>query len=251
MNNQFKDRVSVVTGAGSGIGRALAVAFGKAGARVVVADINLEGAEKTAAEIGDRALPIEVDISNETMVDALVRRALETFGRIDVLCNNAGMADNLALPADTSIAEWKRVLDVDLTGTFLVTRAVLPHMLGQRVGSIVNIGSEASIRGGCAGAAYTAAKHGMMGLTRSVAWAYANDGIRCNAVLPGPTKTAMVTQATGIDQKGLKQLLPIISLQQHWATPEQMADVVLFVASDAASFMNGAIIAVDGGWSAG
>jgi NAD(P)-dependent dehydrogenase (short-subunit alcohol dehydrogenase family) len=251
MNAKFKDRVTLVTGAGSGIGRAVSIAFAKAGACVVAADINLAGAEKTAIEIGGAAIAVAVDISDQISVTQLVQRAIDECGRIDVLCNNAGVSDTLALPADTSIAEWERVLRINLTGTFLVTHAVLPHMLRQGAGIIINIGSEASIRGGAAGAPYTASKHGVVGLTRNVAWAYANDGIRCNAILPGPTKTGMIGQAGGFNEKGLTRLRPVISLQEHWAVPEQMADAVLFLASDAATFINGAIVPVDGGWSAG
>jgi NAD(P)-dependent dehydrogenase (short-subunit alcohol dehydrogenase family) len=247
----FEDRVSLITGAGSGIGRALAIAFAKAGARVVAADINLAGAEETAAEIGEAALAVAVDIGDEASVAQLVQHTIDTFGRVDVLCNNAGVIDTMALPADTSIAEWERVLRINLTGTFLVTHAVLPHMLSQGGGVIVNTASEAGIRGGASGAAYTASKHGVVGLTRNVAWAYANDGIRCNAILPGPTVTGIAGGIEGFDEKGQERLRPIISLQQRVALPEQMADAVLFLASDAASFINGAIVPVDGGWSAG
>jgi NAD(P)-dependent dehydrogenase (short-subunit alcohol dehydrogenase family) len=247
----FEDRVGLITGAGSGIGRAMAIAFAKAGARVVIADINLAAAEETADEIGDAAIAVAVDIGDEASVARLVQRAFDVFGRIDVLCNNAGVIDTMALPADTSVAEWERVLRINLTGTFLVTHAVLPHMLAQGSGVIVNTASEAGIRGGASGAAYTASKHGVVGLTRNVAWAYANDGIRCNAILPGATATGIAGGIEGFDEKGKARLQPIISLQQRVALPEQMADAAVFLASDAASFINGAIVPVDGGWSAG
>jgi NAD(P)-dependent dehydrogenase (short-subunit alcohol dehydrogenase family) len=247
----FEDRVGLITGAGSGIGRAMAIAFAKAGARVVIADINLAAAEETADEIGDAAIAVAVDIGDEASVARLVQRAFDVFGRIDVLCNNAGVIDTMALPADTSVAEWERVLRINLTGTFLVTHAVLPHMLAQGSGVIVNTASEAGIRGGASGAAYTASKHGVVGLTRNVAWAYANDGIRCNAILPGATATGIAGGIEGFDETGKARLQPIISLQQRVALPEQMADAAVFLASDAASFINGAIVPVDGGWSAG
>ncbi|WP_280268863.1 SDR family NAD(P)-dependent oxidoreductase [Nocardia wallacei] len=250
-SNERHERVSLVTGAGSGIGRAMALAFAQSGTRVVAADINLEAAEKTAAEIGDAAIAVDVDISDPGAVERMVRRALEVFGGIDVLCNNAGILDSMALPADMTVAEWNRVLGVNLTGTFLVTHEVLPHMLERGSGAIVNTASEAGIRGGAAGAAYTASKHGVVGLTRNVAWSYADKGIRCNAVLPGATLTGVAEQVAGFDQRGVARLQPVLALNHTIAQPEQIAAVAVFLASDAASFVNGAIVPVDSGWAAG
>ncbi|WSY63236.1 SDR family oxidoreductase [Nocardia sp. NBC_00881] len=244
-------RVALITGAGSGIGRAMAQAFAAIGARVVAADIDLGNAEKAAAEIGDAAIAVRVDISEQASVNDLVRRTLGIFGRVDVLCNNAGVLDTMALPADTPIEVWDRVLRINLTGTFLVTHAVVPHMLAKGSGVIVNTASEAGIRGGAAGIAYTASKHGVVGITKNVAWAYANEGIRCNAILPGPTLTGVAAEAANFDPAGVARLQPIISLNQSIAQPEQMAAVAVFLASDAASNVNGAIVPVDGGWSAG
>lgn len=251
MSNGFTGRVTLVTGAGSGIGKAMAAAFARAGARVAVADVDRAGAQLTASEIGEAATAFAVDMSDESSVDELVRRAIDSLGRIDVLCNNAGILDKMSLPADTSIAEWERVLRVNLTGTFLVTRAVLPQMLEHGSGAIVNTASEAGIRGGAAGAPYTASKHGVVGLTRSVAWAYANDGIRCNAIVPGPVFSNAAGSVAGFDEKGVERLRPVIALNQHVVLPEQIAEAAVFLASDAASFINGAIVPVDAGWSAG
>jgi NAD(P)-dependent dehydrogenase (short-subunit alcohol dehydrogenase family) len=250
-SNSFQDRVALVTGAGSGIGRAMAEAFARAGAQVVVSDIDGAAAERTAADIGAAAVPVTTDIAEEASVLRAVRRTIDVFGRIDALCNNAGIMDRMALPADTPIDLWERVLRVNLTGTFLVTRAVLPHMLTQGGGAIVNTASEAGIRGGAAGVAYTASKHGVVGLTRNVAWAYAKDGIRCNAIVPGPTMTNIAGSGDAFDPAGAARLKPVLSLGERLATPEQQADVAVFLASGAASNINGAIIPVDGGWSAG
>ncbi|NUT38620.1 MAG: SDR family oxidoreductase [Thermoactinospora sp.] len=248
MSNTFDGRTVLVTGAGSGIGRAMAVAFAAAGARVVVADIDGDRAKATAEGID--GLPVAADIASEESAAALVEAALGVSGTIDVLCNNAGIIDTMALPHDISVAQWRRVLDVNLTGTFLVTHAVLPHMLAQGRGAIVNTASEAGIRGGAAGAAYTASKHGVIGLTRSVAWAYAKDGIRCNALLPGPTETNIAGSAAEFDTAGITRLAPVLALGERMAQPEQMAAVAVFLASDAASFVNGALVPADGGWSA-
>ncbi|MER7506106.1 SDR family oxidoreductase [Nonomuraea pusilla] len=266
----------MVTGAGSGIGRAMALAFAQAGARVVVCDLDAGSAARTAAEIIDAAgpatpppaaappgvrppvaaavaapvaLPVAADVGEEEAVGALVETAIGAYGRIDVLCNNAGIMDTMALPADVTPALWKRVLRVNLTGTFLVTHAVLPHLLRQGGGAIVNTASEAGVRGGAAGVACTASKHGVVGLTRSVAWAYAGNGIRCNAILPGPTMTGIATNVS-FDPVGAARLAPVLALGERMARPEQMAAAALFLASDAASFVNGAIVPVDGGWSA-
>ncbi|MEU2038573.1 SDR family NAD(P)-dependent oxidoreductase [Nocardia niwae] len=249
MTDTSEQPVAVVTGAGSGIGRAMAEGFARAGHRVVVADIDADRAHRIATEIGEHALAVAADISDAEAVDRLVELTLHAYGRIDVLCNNAGIMDSMALPADTSVEQWNRVIDINLTGTFLLTKAVLPHMLERGKGAIVNTASEAGIRGGAAGIAYTASKHGVIGITRNVAWAHAGDGIRCNAILPGPTMTGI---APDFDPAGVARLRPIIELnQQRLATPEQMAAVAVFLASDAASFVNGAIVPVDAGWSAG
>lgn len=249
-DTSFTDRVCLVTGGGSGIGRAMALAFAKAGGSVVVCDVDGERAERTASEIGSAAIAVAGDITEQSSVAALVQRAIDEYGQIDVLFNNAGVMDTMALPADISIEMWDRVLRINLTGTFLVTHAVLPHMLSRGKGVIVNTASEAGIRGGAAGAAYTASKHGVVGLTRSVAWAYAKEGIRCNAILPGPTMTGIVESAASFDPTGAARLAPVLALGEHYAQPEQMADAALFLASDAASMINGAIVPVDGGWSA-
>ncbi|MQY25178.1 SDR family NAD(P)-dependent oxidoreductase [Nocardia aurantia] len=248
--SSFEERVAIVTGGGSGIGRAMAQAFARAGAQVVVSDIDGTAAEKAAADIGDAAVPVTTDIADEDSVQRAVRRALDVFGRIDVLCNNAGIMDKMQLPAETPIDLWERVLRINLTGTFLMTKAVLPHMLSAGHGAIVNTASEAGVRGGAAGVAYTASKHGVVGLTKNVAWAYAKDGIRCNAILPGPTMTNIAKSADDFDRVGAARLYPVISLGERPASPEEQADVAVFLASDAAININGAILPVDGGWSA-
>jgi NAD(P)-dependent dehydrogenase (short-subunit alcohol dehydrogenase family) len=249
-------RVAIVTGAGSGIGREIAKQLAGAGATVVVNDIIAERAHETVAIIErsrGTAVPAVADISDEQAVGSFIKRTAEQFGRIDVLCNNAGIMDVMSEPAATATSVWNRVLAVNITGYFFVTRAVLPYMLSRKSGSIVNTASAAGTRGGAAGLAYVVSKHGVVGLTKNIAWAHQLDGIRCNAICPGAVETN-ITGGKGFDMfdpAGVARLMPVLKLATRIAQPEQMAAVALFLASDAASFVNGAIIPADGGWSAG
>jgi NAD(P)-dependent dehydrogenase (short-subunit alcohol dehydrogenase family) len=242
----------VVTGAGSGIGRATALRFAAEGARVVVADINLEAAESVVAEIaaaGGTAVAVTGDLSEQTVVDDVVATALNTFGSLDVLVNNAGIMDSMSAAADVSDAEWERVIRVNLTAPFLLTRAALPHMLAKGKGVIVNTASEASRRGSAAGAAYTASKHALIGLTRSVAVMYRDAGIRANAVAPGGTATGIAVTAD-FTAHGPQALATYRNNVGRPAEADEQAAVIVFLASDAASNINGVVLPVDNGWSA-
>jgi NAD(P)-dependent dehydrogenase (short-subunit alcohol dehydrogenase family) len=248
-------RVAIVTGAGSGIGRAIALRLSAAGAIVVVNDIIADRAHETVALIeasSGKAVPAVADMADDAAVDAFVNAAVDRFGTIDILCNNAGIMDRMQPAVATTTELWNRVLAVNTTGYFFATRAVLPHMLARKSGSIVNTASESGLRGGAAGLAYTVSKHGVVGLTRSVAWAHRNDGIRCNAICPGAVETN-IDRGLGFaafDPEGFAQLGGIPHLMDRVAQPDEMAKVVLFLASDAAWFVNGAILPVDAGWSA-
>lgn len=246
-------QVVLVTGAGSGIGRAMAATFAHAGASVVAADVAAETARETVSEIerdGGVASSAVVDVGDEDGVNALVDEIIGTHGRVDVLCNNAGIMDTMAKPEDVTTSVWDRVLRINLTGPFLLTRAVLPHMLANGYGCVINTASEAALRGGAAGAAYTASKHGLVGLTRNVAWTHARDGIRCNAICPGPVATNVAGGADAFDAEGLERLAPVLALGEQMGQPQAIADVALFLASERSSFVNGAILPADGGWSA-
>ncbi|NUP32243.1 MAG: SDR family oxidoreductase [Streptomycetaceae bacterium] len=233
-------RTVLVTGGGSGIGRAMAAAFAAQGDRVVVADLSAETAGKTVAEI-------EAAGGTATAA-AMVETPVSTYGGRNVLCNNAGVLDSMGLLEDVSLAEWQRTIGVNLTGVFLVARAALPHLLESK-GSIINTASEAGIRGGCGGPSYTASKHGVVGLTRSIAYMYREQGLRCNAICPGGVNTNIVQGAMSED--GFGRLSGVLMNAGAMAEPEQMASVAVFLASDAASYVNGAIMPVDGGWFAG
>ncbi|AGP60578.1 SDR family NAD(P)-dependent oxidoreductase [Streptomyces rapamycinicus] len=246
------DRGVIVTGAGSGIGRATALTFAAEGAKVLVADLDRDGAEQVVTAIGAAggvARAVVGDLGDQRVVDEVVATAIEAFGGLDVLVNNAGIMDRFSTVADTDDTEWDRVLRINLTAPFMLTRAALPHMLAAGRGAIVFTASEASLRGSTAGAAYTASKHGVVGLVKSLAVMYREQGIRANAIAPGGTATAMRVDARP-GEHGPAVIGAHTSTVGRIATAEEQAAAILFLASDAASNVNGVILPVDNGWSA-
>jgi NAD(P)-dependent dehydrogenase (short-subunit alcohol dehydrogenase family) len=247
---RLKDKIAIVTGAAHGIGKAIAEVFAEEGAWVLVADLDDDAGEATAAGIrgrGGRAAFRHVDVADEAQVAAAVQQAAEAGdGRIDVLCNNAAYLgpwhDVVAAPRD----EWDRCLQTGLLGTAHCTRAVLPLMVSRRSGSIVNIASVQGLVGARTSAAYTSMKHAVVGLTRSVAYDYAPHNIRVNALCPGPIATR-ISPPPG-DEVYLRQIskTPLGRVGQ----PREVAYAALFLASDEASYITGAVIPVDGGWTA-
>lgn len=243
----------IVTGGGSGIGRQVALQVAERGGRVIVADI-ADTAATVAEEIaatGGAAEAVVGDITDQAVVDTLV----ETAGSGDIaLVNNAGVMDQFAGAADTDDRMWQRCLTINVTAPFQLTRAVLPVMRENGRGAIVNVGSAASIRGAAAGAAYTASKHALAGLTKNTAYTYAKENIRCNLVAPGGVDTnimSSIDQSTIDPAAGLGVLTPIHQSAVRNARPEETAAAIVFLLSPAASNVNGAIIPVDGGWAAG
>ncbi|MDX2683752.1 SDR family NAD(P)-dependent oxidoreductase [Streptomyces soliscabiei] len=242
----------VVTGAGSGIGRATALRFAQLGDKVLVAELNADGAEAVVKEIeagGGTARAVVGDLSDQHTADEVISAAVEAFGGLDVLVNNAGIMDTMTATADVSDAEWERVIRINLTAPFLLTRAALPHLLARGNGAIVNTASEAALRGSAAGTAYTVSKHGIIGLTKSTAVMYRDRGVRVNAVAPGGTLTH-ITDTVTFDGDGASIVGRYQENVGRVAAAEEVAAAIVFLASDAASNISGAVLPVDNGWSA-
>jgi NAD(P)-dependent dehydrogenase (short-subunit alcohol dehydrogenase family) len=245
--DRFAGRIAIVTGAGSGIGRATAVRLAREGARVVAADLAADRLRQLTEEFSDLDLvPVAGDIATEEGVRAVVAAA---GGRVDALANVAGIMDAFLPPAEVDDATWERVFAVNVTAPMRLTRAVLPIMLAAGGGAIVNVSSEASLRASASGVAYTASKHAVNGLTKSTAVFYKSQGIRANAVAPGPVATNIEapfksTHAAGVLGPIMQTTIPPL------ASAEQLAATICWLLSDDASNVNGAILPSDGGWSA-
>lgn len=234
-------KVAIVTGGAHGIGRAIAELFLQAGARVVVADIDEE-----AGGAIDGAIFVRADVSSKEDVRAAVAKAAAIDGRIDVLCNNAAHLGTAHASLDATDEEWERCFAVSLLGAQYFTREVLPYMIAQRSGSIINISSVQGIVAARDSAAYTSVKHGLIGFTRSVAYDYGPHNIRSNAICPGAIRTR-ISPAIGSE---LHQRQIGKTFLGRTGDPNEIAWAALFLASDAASYVTGAVLPVDGGWSA-
>jgi NAD(P)-dependent dehydrogenase (short-subunit alcohol dehydrogenase family) len=251
-SSAFHGQVAIVTGAGSGIGQAMAEMLAARGAIVVVVDVDGQAAADTAdaiADAGGVASAHELDVTDDTAVQRLIRDIVASHGRLDILFNGAGVL-SVGRLHETGPRDWQRVVEVNLTGVYLVSRAVLTHMRAQRHGAIVNVTSSTGhLLAGPGIAAYVASKAGVAMLTRSMAIDYASDGIRVNAIAPGPTDTPMLQRSglTDAQRSAIEAAIPMGRL----AAAEEIAAVGLFLASSAASFVTGAILAVDGGQTAG
>jgi len=244
--DRFAGRTVIVTGAGSGIGRATAVRVASEGGRVIATDVVAERLASLADELGDAVTGVVGDLAEEAVIQRVVAAA---DGRVDGLANVAGIMDGFLPAAEVDDATWDRVLAVNLTAIMRLTRAVLPLMLEAGSGSIVNVSSEAGLRGSCAGVAYTASKHAVNGFTTSTAFFYTPKGVRCNAVAPGAVATNI--EAPFRSEWAQQRLGPIMQAAvPSAARPEQLAAAIAWLLSDDSSNVSGAILPDDGGWAA-
>jgi NAD(P)-dependent dehydrogenase (short-subunit alcohol dehydrogenase family) len=252
MNITFENKVALVTGAASGLGVATAKAFAEAGASVVLADWN-EGAVRAAADglaaSGHQVLAVRCDVSDDAQVEAMIDRTVAAFGRLDAAFNNAGVQNVLAETADSPRDDYDRVMGINLRGVWSCMKFELRRMRKQGSGTIVNCSSLGGLVGGAQRGVYHAAKHGVLGLTKSAALEYAGRGIRINAVCPGlidtPMAARMIAEGQGEALEGLLKLVPI----GRYGRPEEIADAVLWLCSDRSSFVVGQSISVDGGFT--
>lgn len=249
---RFTDKVVVVTGAGSGIGKATAECFAAEGAAVVAGEIDqsrLDGLVSQLEAGGAKIVGVQGNVASQEDCARLINAAVENFGRLDILVNNAGIMDRMLPVGELDDATWNRVLAVNLNGPMQTMRLAVPIMLAQGGGVIVNVASAAGLGGGFAGAAYTASKHAVVGLTRNTAVMYGKQGIRCVAICPGGVNTAI--GAGGMpSQAGYGALGPSLATMPRVGEPAELAAAILFMASPEASFINGAALPVDGGWLA-
>lgn len=250
MAGRLEGKAAFITGSASGIGRAIAVRFAEEGARVAVADRDVDGGEETVRQIGDRGgtgIFLETDVTSEDNVRASIAGCVERFGQVDVLVNDAAVV-LMAGAIDTSIEDWDRVLNVNLRGGFLCSKHAIPHMIRNGGGAIVNIASISALVGVLAHAAYNASKAGIVGLSRQMAIDYGSSNVRVNCISPTATDTPLIRKA-GANTAALKALAALHPMRRL-SEPEDIANAALFLASDEARCITGVVLPVDAGWTA-
>ena len=251
MNMRFENKVAIITGSTKGIGRATAILMAQDGAKVVITGTTEAAGSEVVSiikEAGGDAFFQKTDVTSAEALDALVKAALDHYGKIDILINNAGIGGSLANMNQITDAEWNKVLATNLTAAFQIMKLVIPVMENNGGGTIVNVASMASTAAGRGGIAYTTAKHGFLGLTRQISLDHGHTGIRINAVLPGPINTQMIARILEMPQHPLNMKIKM-SPSGRPGEPEEVAKAIAFLASDESSYIHGASLAVDGGYS--
>jgi NAD(P)-dependent dehydrogenase (short-subunit alcohol dehydrogenase family) len=247
-------KVAIVTGAASGIGRDVTYRFLQEDCTVIATDINssaLDALQQEAPQKGTRLHTILCDITKEREIEILVSNAIKEFGHIQILVNNAGVMDNFEAVADVTNSQWDRIMNVNLRGPFMLMRLLIPHFLHHKKGNIINISSIGGVQGARAGAAYTASKFALNGLTKNTGYLYADAGLRCNAVAPGAIETNIGNSIdySKVSAEMNELLVNGMKLNPRVGKPKEIAEVVLFLASDESSMINGEILVADAGWS--
>lgn len=250
---KLQNKVAVVTGAASGMGKAIAEVYGKEGAKVIVADLNIEGAVKVAEEIvqnGGVAKAVQVNVAKLEDIEKMIDTAVIEFGTLDILVNNAGIMDGFEPVGDISDERWDLIFDINTKGVMRAMRKAIPIFLDKGKGVIINTASTGGLNGAHAGVAYGASKHAVVGMTKNTGFMYANQGIRCNAIAPGGVETNIAASMKNINEFGMNRTSVVQKVMPRMGQAEEIAQVALFLASDEASFVNGTVIVADGGWTA-
>jgi NAD(P)-dependent dehydrogenase (short-subunit alcohol dehydrogenase family) len=251
MAGKLEHKTAIITGSGSGIGRAMAKLFADNGCHVVAVDVIPERIKLLVEEIGkEKITGVVRDLSSKSELEQVIDDALKSRSKIDILCNNAGIMDSMMPVAETSDELWEKVMNVNLNSPFWACRRMIPSMIEKGGGKILNTASIASLFGGVAGAAYTVSKHGLLGLTKSIAAHYGDKGIRCNAMVLGAVQTNIGLGSLAPSALGMEVMRKSAATMPRPADPEEIAKFGLFLVSDDSNYMNGSCVVIDNGWTA-
>ena len=252
---KLENKVSIITGAGSGMGKAISILFAAEGSKVIAADINqerLDALKKEVSESGGELTTVLTNVAKEEDIENMIKMATTKYGTLDILVNNTGVMDNFGPVGEVDNSMWEKVMKVNVDGPFKAMRSAVKIFLEKKSGVIINICSIGGIKGGVAGAAYTTSKHALVGLTKSTGYLYSKSGIRCNGIAPGAVNTniAETIDMTKITPLVNDRIMSGMALNPRTGESPEIAKAALFLACDDSSFVNGEILVVDGGWSA-